>query len=257
VSFRASHLGKELLMSTDNNLPSTAIAELNKELQALKAELAAVTAANAWGRRVRLILLGLTVVVVLFVVVAFYNLATGLVAPDNLDRLSQAAQTRLEKNSDEYMRQLQALADRTGPEVADAFNKQVQKDLPKFLKIVEQERVDFAKNMQPRLTKMVEKRYEGALAKHESILHKEFPAVNNDVQHARMSRNLLAAIDKNLKKNYGEDLDSQFKALYATWDEFPAAPSPRPGEPSLEEQLTGNLLKLLTIKLTNRESNLR
>jgi hypothetical protein len=241
-------------MSMDNHA-SLSIADLNRQLKALTEELAAVTAANARARRVRQIFLLLALSVSLVIVVAFYNLATRLVEPDHLDRLASAAEKRLQARSDDYLRQVQILVDHTSPALSEAFGEQVKKDLPKYLKIAERERDELAKELEPKLSKMVEQRYERALKSHEAILRKEFPAVDNDVTHARMSRNLLLAIDKNVQKHYGRELETQFKTLYATWDNFPATPPPRPGEPPLEEQLTGNLLRLLTIKLTNREAS--
>lgn len=152
------------------------------------------------------------------------------------------------------MRQVQLLVDKSSPVISDAFSKQVKKDLPQYFRQMERERDQFAEEVQANLSAKLKKRYETALKKHQAMLQKEFPQINNPVQHERMVKNLAIALDKSLEKHCVKELQTRFQQLYATWDDFPAAPRPGPKDPPLEDQLTGNLLRLLQIKLSNSDA---
>ena len=60
-------------------------------------------------------------------------------------------------------------------------------------------------------------------------------------------------IDKLVKKYYVDEMESQYRQLYSTWDAFPAAETPKPDELPLEDQLKGVLLDMLRYKLAHRE----
>ena len=66
--------------------------------------------------------------------------------------------------------------------------------------------------------------------------------------------NLQVVVDELVKKYYIEELQSEMKTLYATWDEFPAASPADKGDLPLEDQLVANLLELLKIKLAETGS---
>jgi hypothetical protein len=231
-----------------------AVAALKKQLDALSRDVEVLAATHARARHVRLALAGLTFALCIVIVVTFYRLANGLVQQDNLDRLMKVAEKRLEKRSDDYMRQVQLLVDTSSPVISEAFSRQVKKDLPKYFKIMEEERDQFADELQRNLSARITRKYEKELARHEDILRKEFPHINNEVQHQRMVKNLQAAIEKSVQKTYVGELQGELDKLYATWDRFPAAPAVKGTDVPLEDQLLGNLLKLLEIKLANTQT---
>jgi hypothetical protein len=241
-------------MPPDNNGLDVSV---KQQLDALAQEVARLGAAHAHARHVRMILTVVTFVLCLAIIISFYQLGNRVMGDDNLERLRAVAEKRIEKRSGDYMRQVQLLVDRTSPVIGDAFTRQVKKDMPAYLKMVEHERGQFADEVQATLSAKLKQRYEHALQKHEGILKKEFPQINDPVQHERMMTNLQLALDRALEKHCVTDLKVQFESLYATWDQFPAAPRPRPNDPPLEDQFVGNLLKLLQIKLSNSDQSMK
>jgi hypothetical protein len=239
-------------MSDNGTSPDPAEA-LKAQLETLTQELAGLVAAQNRARRVRMVLLLVAIAFVVVVVGSFYQKANAMIQQDNIDRVVKAAETRLQKRSDDYLRQVQMLADNTRPAVTEAFSRQVKKDLPQYLRDVEKERDILSESLQKKLSTTLSKQYEQALVRNEQVLKKEFPLVKDEEMHARMMANLQIALKQILKKYYVDELQQQIHQLYATWDHFPAADKPGKGEPSLEEQLIGELVRLLEIKLTNRD----
>jgi hypothetical protein len=230
------------------------VATLKQQLEALSREVAALAATQSTGRRVRLALAGLTIALCLVIVISFYRLATGIVAQDNLDRVMKVAEKRLQTRSDDYMRQVQFLVDRSSPVISDALSQQVKKDLPSYLRIMEEERDQFAEDLQKNLSGKIRRKYDQELARHEQILHKEFPQINDPVLHQRMVKNLQVAVERRIEKTYVGELQRELDKLYATWDDFPAATPARKSDIPLEDQLVANLLRLLQIKLSNTQT---
>jgi hypothetical protein len=231
-----------------------AVAQLKKQLDGLSQEVSALAATQKRARHVRLALGLLAFALCIAIVVSFYQLANGMVQPDNIEKLRKAAENRLQKRSDDYMRQVQTLVDKSSPVISEAFSKQVKKDLPKYLQIMEVERDQFADELQKDLAKKMTKKYEQEIAKHQALLQKEFPQINNAAQHEKMVKNLQLAVEKNIQKTYVGELHAEMDRLYATWDQFPAAPPAGRKDVPLEDQLVGNLLKLLQIKLSNTQT---
>src|SRR5439155_16002788 len=95
-------------MSTETAATAEAGA-LNQQVEAVIRETNALMAAQATGRKVRLVLLLVLVVFVAAVTYAFYDLANKVFHRDNLNALVKAGQERLVKNQDEYMKEVQKL----------------------------------------------------------------------------------------------------------------------------------------------------
>lgn len=227
--------------------PSTA------QIEALIRDCAALTEALAKARRVRQMVFFAVVVFVGAACVMFYNLGTRLGGDEYKTDLLKEAQGRLANNSEQYMREVQTLVDRSTPVLTAAFSAQVKKDLPKFLKAVETERDQLAKDLQVEMTQQIEGRYAKVLGGHRAVLEAEFPMVKDPVLYGRMMENLDAAMDRLVKKYYVDEMNGQLTALYDSWDHYPPADLPGPGAPSLEDEFIGVLLELLSHKLTHAE----
>ena len=171
-----------------------------------------------------------------------------------MDLLLSKAQQRLTERNDLIMKDVQALVDHSAPVVSKAFYEQAKNDLPAFLKAGQAERDKLVENLQERLTERLKKHHQTLLARHEKLLHEEFPAVKDEKLHVAMMANLQVVVDELVKKYYIEELQSEMKTLYATWDEFPAASPADKGDLPLEDQLVANLLELLKIKLAETGS---
>lgn len=186
---------------------------------------------------------------------AFYRLVARFQEKEQMDVLLRMAQERLVERNDVIMKDVQALVDHSAPVVSKAFYEQSKKDLPAFLKAGQSERDKLVEDLQVKLTERLKKHHQELLTRHEKLLREEFPAVKDEKLHVAMMANLQLVVDDLVKKYYIEELQSEMKSLYGTWDEFPAAPAAEKGDLPLEDQLVANLLELLKIKLAETASS--
>jgi len=229
--------------------PANEVDRVQQQIESLARECAALSAAHGRARQLRLLLTLALIVFVAIVCFAFYRLGSRIMSKEYADQLATTAETRLEKNKSNYMRHVELLVDKTSPALSQAFTDQVNKDMPTFLKLAEQERDLFAKDLEGRVGDRLRQRYEDRLDSHEKILKTEFPMSDNPAVHARMMKNLKIAVDRLLEKHYIAEYQRQLDQLFVTWDRFPPASNPGKNEPSLEEQFKGELIRLLVIKL--------
>jgi hypothetical protein len=222
-------------------------------IEAVRRETAALTAALARGRRIRLVLMMVLVVFILIVCGVFYRLGTDFTDERNLDRMVQVAQNRLERNSDRYMKEVQLLIDHSSPPLTEAFGAQVKKDLPRFFQTMEQERDVLAKSLHDQLSKKLEAHYQQLISQQDRILKAEFPLIEDPKTHERMSANIDLALQKLVKKYYIEQLDAQTKSLFEAWDQFPAAELSKAGQPSVEDRFLAALIEMLKFKLSRTD----
>jgi hypothetical protein len=151
-----------------------------------------------------------------------------------------------EDNQQEYVRQLTQTLDKIYPPVADAFQKQAKKDMPKILAFVEKEREPFLNSLSNQFEKRLEKQYDKLRPRYVKVLSDEFPqAKNKDVQD-RMMNNIDKAITKLIKKYYGDELRDQLVLTFDTWDHFPHAAPPGPKDMSLEDQLLDSIYSVVS-----------
>lgn len=230
---------------------------LAREIEAVQKETAALVAAQATGRRIRLVLFLLAIILVGVTLYKFYALKENITSEASVKALAAEAQKRLEANSKEYMVHVQRLVDKTSPVLTEAVYKQAKKDMPSFFEKMDKEREIFLKNLEDRLAIKIDESYQKVLANHEKLLEKEFKGLDNPVVHQRMIQNLTVAVDHLARKYYIHDLQDEVQTLFDHWDAFPAADPVMKGQEPLEDQLTGTLFQLLTQKLANSNSATR
>jgi Tfp pilus assembly pilus retraction ATPase PilT len=224
---------------------------LTKRVDEVSEELAALQQALAGARRSRLVLLLLTVLLVAAIVWVFYRFGEKFTQPAFAEQLSTVAQQRLEKNSDQYLKQLRELIDAVSPVLNDAITAQLKKDMPRYFEGMEKERDQLARTLTAQLGQRLEKHYAELLVRNEKIIEDEFPAVKDPVRRERMVANMDRAVQKLVKKYYMDEMERQFKELFATWDAFPPAPAPGLGDPAIEDQLLPEFIDLLKYKLSH------
>jgi hypothetical protein len=208
--------------------------------------------ALARAKLVRQFLMIATLAFIVIVCYMFYTIFKRF-APENMGELQSVAQKKLTENSDEYMRELQTLADNSRPVVVDAFLKQAKKDMPAYMHAAGQERERFVEEMQDRVSKSLLEHYGKVLDRHQKLLEEEFPLIKDQETHRRMMGNLHLAVEKLVKKYYVEEMRGQILALYDGWDQFPRADVPAKGDPSLEDQFIGGLVEVLRKALAENE----
>src|SRR5262249_4406097 len=150
--------GRVHRMSTET-VTSVDPAGLNEHVEAVIRESKALMAAQASGRRVRLLLLLVFVVFVAVVTYAFYDLANKFFSQDNLNALAAAGQERLTKNQDQYMKEVQKLVEASSPVLTTAFMEQAKNDMPKFMQALEKERDVLRASLEVKLSKKLDDRY--------------------------------------------------------------------------------------------------
>jgi hypothetical protein len=226
---------------------------LVSRIDMLERESAALMAELATAQRTRLAITLLLLAFVGIAITAFYRQAKQLTEEQYLARVRGLAEKSLTDHQKQYLGQLETLAKAAGPALSDALSSQAKRDMPTYLKLVEAERDQLVNNLQQRLDKKLAQRVEKSLEQHEALLKEEFPLADKPEVHQRMMENVGVALERVSKKYYADELKSEMVAFYDAWDKFPAAPKPAPGEISLEDQLIGTLLEVLTERLKSTE----
>jgi multidrug efflux pump subunit AcrB len=222
---------------------------IQQQVDKLTQECARLTAAYAWARRVRMFLALAVIIFVFGVCFAFYRFGTKLMSEEYKQELSKAAEARLEKNQKQYMHQVEMLVDHTSPAISEAFSQRASKDMPAFMKLLEQERDATAKEMETKLSKRLQARYDATLDRHDKILVEEIPITKKPELHDKMSKNMKTAVEHLLNKYYVGELERQLNLLFEAWDRFPVADAPLAGQPTLEEEFLRKSVRVLAIKL--------
>jgi hypothetical protein len=225
-------------------------------VDAIERESRAVVSALGRARGYRLALLVLVFAFAAISVTAFYQLFTKFKDKDQLDALVKKAETRLSQRSDLVTRQVELLVNHSAPKLSAAFGDQAKQDMPQFLRAAGVERDAFVTNLQSQLQVRMNSHYKKLLERQQRIIDEEYPDVQDPKLREAMMANILVAVDRATKKYFIEQFEAEFKAMYATWDDFPIAEPPGKGELPLEDQLVGNMIELLKIKLAQTPNTL-
>jgi hypothetical protein len=224
---------------------------LGQQSEAVQRAAAALSAAMGRARAARLLIILTGMALVLVVCFKTYSLGMQVQSPEYLNALMVSGQKRLAENSDRYRGELDKLVDYAGPAVSKAFAEQAKKDLPAFLKKADKEKDALAADLQKEFGNRLTTHYQHLLAEQENTLKEEFPTIKEEATRQRMVKNLDKAVQKLLQKYYIEELHRKIDGLVYTWDHFPEADLPGPGEPPLPDQLIANLYQLLALSLAS------
>lgn len=231
-----------------SNVPESsavAVAALEKRVQELKASLRA-------ARRTRFILVLAVLVFLGTVTAVLLKVRAEVTSQRYKEALLQHFQAKLEGGlADDLMRELTAVLQAKGPAVKDAFLAQLKKDWPKYSDAIARERQALMDELEQHLSELVEKQHDKLLARFEKVLAEELPALKDERMRAQMMANLSTALKRLIKKYYVDEFHRELTSMYETWDEFPAA-DPAPDE-QLEDELIGTLWELLVHKLAESE----
>lgn len=234
-----------------NDVPTGDSASLAKQAEAVLQEAAALTNALRRARLTQRVLFLLVLVVVVLCCVPFYRLWSRLQSDAYLEQLRAAAGEQLEKNADDYLRDVQGLADEVRPVLLDAFSKQAKKDTPAYLQAMKGQSDLFAKNLLESLPAKLDEFHERSLERNRKLLENDFPAARDPVVQERLVDNFHVALDRLAKKYYVPQLQKEMDELYGLWDGIPPAPPAAKGDPPPEEAFIGSMLNLLTYRLTH------
>jgi hypothetical protein len=223
---------------------------LSQQSEAVQRATKDLESAMARARGIRLCL-GLAAVLLIAVIcVKFYALGMDVQSPEYQNALLATGQKRLAAKSDDYSKQLELLVERTKDPLYKAFNDQINKDMPVFMKEMEKEKDKLASNMEEEFTKRINKYYEGLGTQEQEALEKEFPSIKDPATRDRMVKNVDKAVQGLIKKYYVDDLRREIEEMQGTWESFPTAAPPKAGDPSLMDQFIATLLQYLALQLS-------
>ncbi len=214
---------------------------IQKKLQELDASLKAT-------RTTRLVIVGGFLLLIVVTGGLFYSLGRRVQDKSYQQELLAAARTRIESNSDQYMKQVHQFVDDATPVVTKAFYEQSKKDMPLYLDAISQERGHLLDNLESRLNEQVSSKYETLLKQIENNLLKDFPEASDPVVHDRMIANVRLALNRLVKRYYADEFKQELAEMYEVWDTFPVAAAPDKNDAPLEDQLVGSLLDLMVMK---------
>jgi len=224
---------------------------LTSQIEAIEGEFQALLKATVKGRRTRLIMFLVVLAFICVVAAVFYHLVQEVKSQENIDKIVSLARERLGGTTGILRSEGQRLIQHVRPVVADAAKTQFDQDLPKFKEALDRERKALVENLQARLQKEITVHQDEILEKYIGILAEEFPEAADAKLHDRMMESLGYAMGDLVQKYYMDEFDQQLKTMYETWDEFPIADPAEEGSPTLADQLYGQLLQLLEIKLSS------
>jgi hypothetical protein len=223
---------------------------LSRQVEAVQKASADLSAAMARSRGCRLCLFLAAVLLIAYICWQFYSLGMSVQSTEYQNALVSTAQKRLAAKSDQYSKHLEMLVEKTKDPVYKAFEAQIKKDVPTFMKEMEKEKDTLAANVEKEFTERVNKYYEGLSKDQEKALEKEFPSIKDPATRERMVNNVDKAVQNLVKRYYVEDFRRQIEEMQATWESFPEASPPKAGDPPLMHEFITTLLQYLAIQLS-------
>ncbi len=230
------------------------LGQLVSRLDELQKRTEALTAALEQSRKTRRLIMTAFLAFVLLAGWRFYALANTLRSKEYQDRLTVALQKSVATNQDTFSKEAQRLVDGITPVVTTAFTEQSKKDLPLFMQVIDKERQTLMDGLPQRMSDHVEKHHHAMLRRHEKLIQTEFPAVQNAEVRDRMMANVCTALDRLVKKYYVDEFQKEFLKMSASWNDFPPADVPGAGDSPLEEQLMGEMMDLVAVKIARHRS---
>jgi hypothetical protein len=216
-------------------------------VEALERELTSFKRASSRGRVVRLVLLLAVIALIGGTIWAFYKLGRDITSEKNLNLLADRAKARLDQSADPARKQLQLLVDNCRPVLTEAFNQRAETDLPRYTEAFNAERDVLVANLQTRLKDKITSHYQQSEKKYQAILQEEFPELKDPDLVIKTYAALQQILEKFVEKFYSEQLQQEFDRFSANWERLPLAPIPAEGEPTLEQQLIAELLRLASL----------
>ena len=226
---------------------------LTSRVEMIEREMQALTQATVRGKRVRLIIFLLALVLIVCIVSAFYNLVREVTSKENLGKMGALAQQRLGGTTGAIRGEVDSLIKNARPLLMEAFQKQVEKDMPKFREELDKQRVLLVESLQKRFQSEVAKRQEGVLNNYVGMLVEEFPEAADEKLQGRMMANLGHAMQDLIQKYYVDEFETEFDAMYETWDTFPVVDPPSEGDDELHVQLGALLWDLFKPRIFSIE----
>ncbi len=226
-------------------------AELAQRVAQLEAEAGALETAWLRSRNISRGMLLFVLVLVGSVLYKSYDTVSQIEDKQWQDKVYQALVQSYSSNQQNYQNELTRTWKAVEPDLIASFKAQIQEDSPRMEQAFITQRDEFQVNIRNRFKAALLAHYEEALNRNEDMLKKEFPKLQDEASRARVIARTKEAIDELIDKYYIGPLESEFKTLYASYDEFPIAdpPDKTTEEEALTTRFVGQVLELLKLKL--------
>jgi hypothetical protein len=170
---------------------------------------------------------------------AYYAAEKGLAGEE--DRVVKAARERLARHMDDIVAEAGDLAAETAPPVADAFYERLQADLPAYARAVDTQGQELIDSLEESLTRKAKAHSRKFLDRNRKVLEEEFPEVTDRSLIDRMLGEFERVFDGLGRRYYAREFRAEAEGALKAWRAIPPAPRPKPGQPSLGEQLVDSL----------------
>ncbi len=228
--------------------------DIDAKADALQRQVDALVAALAASKRTRLLIFLAFLAFVGISVWSFMSLAKRIQSEEYKQQLLASIQKEVEANQDELSRETQQLVDSLSPVVTAAITNQSEKDAPLFMQALDVQRTKLVNDLPEKLVEQVQKHHEEMIRKHEAMFIEELPSAQDPKIRDRMMENVVVALDKLVKKYYSEKFKAHFASMSETWNGFPPADVPAKGDSPVSDQLMGELMDLVAVKLARHKA---
>lgn len=234
---------------TSEKTPANETDALEKKIGAIEKEVATVKVVIRRASRTRLALLLGVLLVIGGAIWMFYNLAMEFRSEETRKLFAEKASIRAKELSEKAVRSGKELAETSVPVLRAAFEKQVEKDMPKYRAALDKEGMALKANLEEELDKKIRGQFDAMSAKYQTILREEFPDLEDPELLDKMYASLTDIIDGLRKEYYNDRVESQLEGISKKYYEFELADLPKEGDPSLNMQFVASLMYLAALKI--------
>ena len=234
---------------TSEKTPANETDALEKKIGAIEKEVATVKVVIRRASRTRLALLLAVLLVIGGAIWMFYNLAMEFRSEETQKLFAEKASVRAKELSEKAVSSAKELAETSMPVLREAFEKQVEKDMPKYRAALDKEGVALKENLEKELDEKIRAQFDAMSAKYQAILRDEFPDLEDPELLDKMYASLTDIIDGLRKEYYNDKVASQLEGISNKYYEFELADLPKEGEPTLNMQFVASLMYLAALKI--------
>ncbi len=235
---------------TSEKTPATDTDALEKKIGAIEKEVATVKVVIRRASRTRLALV-LAIILVLFGgAYMYYKLALEFGSEETRQLFTAKATEQAQDLSDKAIRQAKALAEKSVPVLREAFEKQVEKDMPKYRAALDKEGLALKENLEKELDKKVKAKFDEMSVKYQAILREEFPELEDPALLDKVYGSFTDIIDGVRKEYYNDKVKGELEGISEKYFAFEMAEVPTDEDaPSINMQFVASLMYLAALKI--------
>lgn len=222
---------------------------IEKKIGAIEKEVATVKVVIRRASRTRLALLLAVLLVIGGSIWMFYSLAMEFGSEDVKKEFREMATARAQELSDKAIDNAKGLAEQSIPVLREAFEKQVEKDMPLYQEALNEEGTILRENLERELDKKIKAKFDEMSVKYQAILREEFPDLEDPELLDKMYGSFADIIDGLRQEYYNEKVASQIDGISKKYMDFEMAELPKEGEPSVNMQFVASLMYLAALKI--------